>query len=117
MPFSRSESAGTGEVAVWAGSNQPKTTFQEDTIMKKIIAALIATAFASGVAFAQDKKDEKKADAKPAAAAPAKKEEAKPAAAAPAKKEEAKPAAAAPAKKEEAKPAAAPAKKEEAPKK
>ena len=75
--------------------------------MKKIIAALIATAFASGVAFAADaKKEEKKAEAKPAAAEAKKEEkkaEAKPAAAAPAKKEEAKPAAAAPAKKEEAK--------------
>ncbi len=51
--------------------------------MNKILAALIATAFATG-AFAQ------------AAAPAAKKEEAKPAAAAPAaKKEEAKPAAAA----------------------
>jgi hypothetical protein len=69
--------------------------------MKKLIAAIIATAFASGVAFAQDKKmEENKADAaKPAAAAPAKKD------AAPAKKE------AAPAAKKEA----APAKKEAAP--
>ena len=62
--------------------------------MKKLIAALIATAFASGVAFAADaKKEEKKADAKPAAAAPAKEEkkaEAKPAAKAEPKKEEKK---------------------------
>lgn len=62
--------------------------------MKKLLAALIATAFASGVAFAADaKKEEKKADAKPAAAAPAKEEkkaEAKPAAKADAKKEEKK---------------------------
>ena len=75
--------------------------------MKKLIAVLIATAFASGVAFAQDKKTEMKADAKPAAAAPAKKDEK---AAAPAKKE------AAPAAKKDAAPAkkdAAPAAKEE----
>lgn len=70
--------------------------------MKKLIAALIAMAFASGVAFAQDKKAEpKKEEAKPAAAAAAKKEEAKPAAKAEVKK-------AAPAAKEE---------KKEAPKK
>jgi hypothetical protein len=35
--------------------------------MKKLIAVLIATAFASGVAFAQDKKMEDKKAAKPTA--------------------------------------------------
>ena len=57
--------------------------------MNKILATLIAAAFATTGAFAAEAKKE---EAKPAAAAPAaKKEEAKPAAAAPAaKKEEAK---------------------------
>lgn len=102
---SRLESAQAGEGSVAADSNHSKTTFQEHN-MKKLIAALIATAFASGVAFAQDKKkEEMKSDAKPAAAAPAKKDEK---AAAPAAKKEAAPAA-----KKDEKAAAPAAKKEE----
>jgi|GWRWMinimDraft_6_1066014.scaffolds.fasta_scaffold36855_1 hypothetical protein len=80
-----------------------QSTLKRQIEMNKLLAALIAAAFAT-TAFAAD--PAKKADAKPAAAAAsaAKKADAKPAAAAPAaKKEEAKPAAAAPAKKEEAK--------------
>lgn len=77
-----------------------QSTLKRQIEMNKLLAALIAAAFAT-TAFAAD--PAKKADAKPAAAAAsaAKKADAKPAAAA--KKEEAKPAAAAPAKKEEAK--------------
>jgi hypothetical protein len=80
-----------------------QSTLKRQIEMNKLLAALIAAAFAT-TALAAD--PAKKADAKPAAAAAsaAKKADAKPAAAAPAaKKEEAKPAAAAPAKKEEAK--------------
>ena len=81
-----------------------QSTLKRQIEMNKLLAALIAAAFAT-TAFAAE--PAKKADAKPAAAAAsaAKKDAAKPAAAAPAaaKKEEAKPAAAAPAKKEEAK--------------
>ena len=58
--------------------------------MKKLLAALVATLFAAGVAVAQDKKaDAKKEEAKPAAKADAKKEAA-PAAKKDEKKTEAK---------------------------
>jgi hypothetical protein len=76
-------------------TNQP---FQGHS-MKKLLAALVATLFAAGVAVAQDKKaDAKKEEAKPAAKAEMKKD-----AAPAAKKEEAKPAAKAEPKKEEKK--------------
>jgi elongation factor 1-gamma len=79
--------------------------------MNKLVAAMIAAVFATGTAFAADaKKEEKKAEAKPAAKTEAKKEEAKPAAKAEPKKEAAKPAAKAEPKKEEKKTEAAPKK-------
>ena len=66
-------------------TNQP---FQGHS-MKKLLAALVATLFAAGVAVAQEKKAEAKKDAAPAAKAEAKKDAA-PAAKKDEKKTEAK---------------------------